>query len=142
MSIFARAPACDYMCDTCQERPCDVDMTHDDHTCFDCEQQLLNPEGDPDAPWRAPQLPACTQPCDQCSRHRCGLRSCSMCMWCTRLPDCSSTWGWRISRQYDFDGAADDFQIYIHCLARLMDVSLDSLRGSIWILCGRSFDDG
>ena len=56
-SIFARAQVCKDSCRYCTPRPCDVAVDHDDHTCYDCEQRLLNPDGDPGAPWRPPLLP-------------------------------------------------------------------------------------
>ena len=68
VSIFARGPV------YCRTRPCDVAVEHDDHTCYDCEQRLLNPDGDPTAPWRPPLLPACDLLCDRCSRQKCCLR--------------------------------------------------------------------
>ena len=30
-------------------------VEHDDHTCYSCEQRLLNPEGVPGAPWQPPR---------------------------------------------------------------------------------------
>ena len=63
VSIFARAPVCKESCLYCRARPCDVAVDHDDHTCYDCEQRLLNPDGEPGAPWRPPLLPACDLLC-------------------------------------------------------------------------------
>ena len=74
VSIFARAPVCQNSCTYCKACPCDVADEHDDHTCYDCEQRKLNPAGDTNAPWRAPQLPACELTCDHCSRQKCCLR--------------------------------------------------------------------
>ena len=51
VSIFARDPLCKNTCRYCRCRPCDVGIEHDDHTCYDCEQRLLHPEGVPGAPW-------------------------------------------------------------------------------------------
>ena len=47
VSIFARAPVCQDTCRYWRVRPCDVAIAHDDHTCYDCEQRLLHPEGVP-----------------------------------------------------------------------------------------------
>ena len=54
VSIFARDPLCKNTCRYCRCRPCDVGVEHDDHTCYDCEQRLLHPEGVPGAPWQPP----------------------------------------------------------------------------------------
>ena len=53
VSIFARALVCKDTCRYCRARPCDVAVDHDDHTCYDCEQRLLNPDGEPGAPCMA-----------------------------------------------------------------------------------------
>ena len=47
VSIFARDPLCKDTCRYCRSRPCDVGIEHDDHTCYDCEQRLLHPDGVP-----------------------------------------------------------------------------------------------
>ena len=74
VSIFARAPVCRDTCRYCRVRPCDVAVDHDDHTCYDCEQRLLNPDGEPGAPWRPPLLPGCDFWCHRCSNQRCCVR--------------------------------------------------------------------
>ena len=72
VSIFARAPVCKESCPYCRARPCDVAVDHDDHTCYDCEQRLLNPDGEPGALWRPPLLPACELLCYRCEVVRSG----------------------------------------------------------------------
>ena len=94
VSIFARAPVCNHTCSYCLAQPCDVDMEHDDHTCYGCEQRKLNPAGGPNTPWRAPKLPACDQLCNQCSRKKCCLRylhDIHACYWCNLHPGCVPT---------------------------------------------------
>ncbi len=89
VSIFARAPVCQDTCRYCRVKPCDVAIAHDDHTCYDCEQRLLHPEGAPGLPWRPPLLPGCTFWCHLCSTQRCGLRDVHdlhLCMRCERRP--------------------------------------------------------
>ncbi len=89
VSIFARAPVCQDTCRYCRVRPCDVAIAHDDHTCYDCEQRLLHPDGVPGAPWRPPPLPGCTFWCHRCSTQRCAIRELHdlhLCMRCGRLP--------------------------------------------------------
>ena len=49
-------PVCQHMCFYCQDHPCDVDMEHDDHTCYYCEQRLLSSAGDATTPGCAPHL--------------------------------------------------------------------------------------
>ena len=78
---------CRESCVHCKACPCDVAEEHDDHTCYDCEQRMLNPAGDPNAPWSAPRLPAHELICDHCSRQKCCLRylhDIHACYWCDR----------------------------------------------------------
>ena len=87
VSIFASAPVCRESCVHCKACPCDVAEEHDDHTCYNCEQRMLNPAGDPNAPWRAPRLRACELICDHCSRQKCCrrcLHDIHACYWCDR----------------------------------------------------------
>ena len=80
-------PLCKNTCRYCRCRPCDVGIEHDDHTCCDCEQRLLHPEGVPGAPWQPPLTPGCESWCTQCTSQRCavrGLHDLHMCMGCER----------------------------------------------------------
>ncbi len=89
VSIFARAPVCPDMCRYCRVKPCDVAIAHDDHTCYDCEQRLLHPEGAPGSDWQPPQLPVCDSWCHLCSTQRCALRDVHdlhLCMRCEHRP--------------------------------------------------------
>ena len=72
VSIFARDPLCKNTCRYCRCRPCDVGIEHDDHTCYDCEQRLLHPEGVPGAPWQPPLMPGCESWCTQYLSTMCG----------------------------------------------------------------------
>ena len=65
LSAFARDPLCKNTCRYCRCRPCDVGIEHDDHTCYDCEQRLLHPEGVPGAPWQPPLTPGCLDGIDR-----------------------------------------------------------------------------
>ena len=56
VSTFARAPVCKHTCSYCLAQPCDVNVEHDDHTCYGCEQRKFNPAGEPNTPWCAPNL--------------------------------------------------------------------------------------
>ena len=77
----------------CRTRPGDVAVDHD--TCYDCEQRLLNPDGEPGAlPWRPPLLPGCDFWCHRCSRQRCCVpdpHDLHVCMRCERLPPADPT---------------------------------------------------
>ena len=87
VSIFARDPLCKNTCRYCRCRPCDVGIEHDDHTCYDCEQRLLHPEGVPGAPWQPPLTPGCESWCTQCTSQRCAVRGphdLHVCMRCER----------------------------------------------------------
>ena len=96
VSIFARDPLCKDTCRYCRRRPCDVGIEHDDHTCYDCEQQLLHPEGVPGDSWRLPLLPGCESWCHRCTSQRCAVREphdLHVCMRCENLPAAHSE-GW------------------------------------------------
>ena len=100
VSIFARDPLCKNTCCYCRCRPCDVGVEHDDHTCYDCEQRLLHPEGVPGAPWQPPLTPGCDSWCTQCTSQRCavrGLHDLHVCMGCERTMTFSTPvhGGWR-----------------------------------------------
>ena len=94
VSSFARAPLCKDTSWYCRTRPCDVGIEHDDHTCCDCEQPLLDPEGVPGAPWRPPLLPGCVSWCARCTSQRCAVREphdIHICMRCEHLPTAHPT---------------------------------------------------
>ena len=94
VSIFARDPLCKNTCRHCRKRPCDVGIEHDDHTCYDCEQQLLHPEGVSGAPWQLPLLPGCESWCSRCTYQRCAVREphdLHSCMRCEYLPTAHPT---------------------------------------------------
>ena len=98
VSIFARDPLCRDTCRYCRRRPCDVGIEHDDHTCYDCEQQLLilHPEGVPGAPWQLPLLPGCESWCQRCTSQRCAVREphdLHICMRCEDRPAALPTRG-------------------------------------------------
>ena len=87
VSIFARDPLCKNTCRYCRCRPCDVGIEHDDHTCYDCEQRPLHPEGVPGATWQPPLTLGCESWCTQCTSQRCavrGLHDLHVCMRCER----------------------------------------------------------
>ena len=89
VSIFVRDPLCKDTCRYCRRRPCDVGCEHDDHTCYDCEQQLLYPEGVPGAPWQLPLVPGCESWRHKCTSQRCAVREphdLHICMRCEHLP--------------------------------------------------------
>ena len=94
VSIFARDPLCKDTCRYCRRRPCDVGIEHDDHTCYDCEQQLLHSERAPGDSWRLPLLPGCESWCHRCTSQRCAVRELHdlhICMQCENLPAAHST---------------------------------------------------
>ena len=95
VSIFARDPFCKNTCRYCRKRPCDVGITHDDHTCYDCEQQLLHPEGVYTG--QLPLLPGCESWCSRCTSQRCAVREphdLHICMRCEYLPTALPTPVW------------------------------------------------
>ena len=61
-SLVIRKNTCRY----CRYRPCDVGIEHNDHTCCDCEQRLLDLE--------RVLTPRCESWCAQCTSQRCAVR--------------------------------------------------------------------